>query len=486
MCSSSRTRQNEQNPATGASGSAEDVDEAHVGRCRARASYISRVHGLVNDASSIASTASRSARPASGSTTGVCDDVGSRGVPLATRARRPGAGRRGVAAGAAEPAPPAAAVHWAESRPGRRQPRRAAAPARRGPSRAAIAHGAVAGDGHAPVYATRRHPAHTRRASPPRAAATGASRPEGQRRTRHRVGVRRRRGRRTPRRAAHPSRRRSAAGLPAMAAKVDRASASSAEMPTTGLSMAKASPCMVAMPMRSPVNEPGPDGHGKQIDVGQARRPRRRARVRARRAGARRACASRRQRRRPATWPSRTSATLPARVVVSSASISMGDGLLRHRILDLARSSNIQPCPSPPALRRLARAGRHRPDAGDAAVPRREAAVPRRDRVLPHGRLLRDVLRGRAGGRARARPDADVALEGRHRAARSRCAACRTTPPTATSRAWCKKGFRVAICEQVEDPKQGQGPRQARGRARRVARHADRRAATSTRASPRS
>ena len=38
-----------------------------------------------------------------------------------------------------------------------------------------------------------------------------------------------------------------------------------------------------------------------------------------------------------------------------------------------------------------------------------------------------------------------------------------------------KKGFRVAICDQVEDPAQGQGPRQARGRARRLARHADRR-----------
>ena len=38
-----------------------------------------------------------------------------------------------------------------------------------------------------------------------------------------------------------------------------------------------------------------------------------------------------------------------------------------------------------------------------------------------------------------------------------------------------KKGFRVAICEQVEDPKKSQGPRQARGRPRRLARHAHRR-----------
>ena len=37
-----------------------------------------------------------------------------------------------------------------------------------------------------------------------------------------------------------------------------------------------------------------------------------------------------------------------------------------------------------------------------------------------------------------------------------------------------KKGFRVAICDQVEDPTQGQGHRQARSRSRRVARHVHR------------
>ena len=30
-------------------------------------------------------------------------------------------------------------------------------------------------------------------------------------------------------------------------------------------------------------------------------------------------------------------------------------------------------------------------------------------------------------------------------------------PPTATSRGWCRKGYRVAICEQVEDPKKAKG-----------------------------
>ena len=41
-------------------------------------------------------------------------------------------------------------------------------------------------------------------------------------------------------------------------------------MPASGLLFASANPCIVAMPMRSPVSDPGPDGHGKQIDVGDA------------------------------------------------------------------------------------------------------------------------------------------------------------------------------------------------------------------------
>ena len=38
-----------------------------------------------------------------------------------------------------------------------------------------------------------------------------------------------------------------------------------------------------------------------------------------------------------------------------------------------------------------------------------------------------------------------------------RCAACRSTPPTATSRRLVKLGHRVAICEQIEDPKKAKG-----------------------------
>ena len=53
--------------------------------------------------------------------------------------------------------------------------------------------------------------------------------------------------------------------------------------------------------------------------------------------------------------------------------------------------------------------------AGHAPVSRRQAPASRRDRVLPHGRLLRDVLRGRPDGVARARADAHVARQGRPR-----------------------------------------------------------------------
>ena len=61
------------------------------------------------------------------------------------------------------------------------------------------------------------------------------------------------------------------------------------------------------------------------------------------------------------------------------------------------------------------------------------------------------------------------------RARRSRCAACRSTRSTPTSRGWCAKGYRVAICDQVEDPRKAKGHRQARGHARRLARDVHRR-----------
>ena len=60
-------------------------------------------------------------------------------------------------------------------------------------------------------------------------------------------------------------------------------------------------------------------------------------------------------------------------------------------------------------------------------------------------------------GRARARADADLAVEGRQRRRRSRCAACRSTPLDGYIARLVRKGFRVAICEQVEDPRKAKG-----------------------------
>ena len=105
---------------------------------------------------------------------------------------------------------------------------------------------------------------------------------------------------------------------------------------------------------------------------------------------------------------------------------------------------------------------------------RREAAVSRRDRVLPDGRLLRDVLRGRAGRRARARADADVALEGRQR--RRHPDVRRAVPRRRRlHRAPGQEGLPRRHLRAGRGSAEGQGPRQARGRARRLARHADRR-----------
>ena len=39
----------------------------------------------------------------------------------------------------------------------------------------------------------------------------------------------------------------------------------------------------------------------------------------------------------------------------------------------------------------------------------------------------------------------------------SRCAACPITLPTAYLARLVKKGFRVAVCEQVEDPRKAKG-----------------------------
>ena len=153
---------------------------------------------------------------------------------------------------------------------------------------------------------------------------------------------------------------------------------------------------------------------------------------------------------------------------------------LRHRIL--VRSTHVSQ-PTSPSTSAAPR--RPNADAGDAAVLRRQAAVSPRAAVLPDGRFLRDVLRGRAGRVARARPDADLALEGlvRHRRADVRRAVSRRRR---LHRAAGEEGLSRRDLRAGRGSEEGQGRGQARGGARGLARHADRRRATSMRASRRS
>ena len=111
--------------------------------------------------------------------------------------------------------------------------------------------------------------------------------------------------------------------------------------------------------------------------------------------------------------------------------------------------------------------------ARDAAVLRRQAAVSRRDPVLPHGRLLRDVLRGRADRGARPRADADLALQGRQRRRHSdvRRALSRRRR---LRRAAGAQGLPRRHLRADGGSEEGQGRRPPRGGPRRVARHADR------------
>ena len=87
---------------------------------------------------------------------------------------------------------------------------------------------------------------------------------------------------------------------------------------------------------------------------------------------------------------------------------------------------------------------------------RDQGAAPGRDPVLSDGRLLRDVLRRRRNRVARTRAHAHVAQQrrcGRGPAGRRAGEGGDAT----TCAGWCGQGFRVAICEQVEDPKLAKG-----------------------------
>ena len=112
--------------------------------------------------------------------------------------------------------------------------------------------------------------------------------------------------------------------------------------------------------------------------------------------------------------------------------------------------------------------------ARDAAVLRRQGALPRRHPVLPDGRLLRDVLRGRADRGARPRADADVAIEGRRR---QRHPDVRRPLPRRRRLHHAAGQARLPRRHLRPDrgSEAGQGRRQARGHPRRLARHADRR-----------
>ena len=250
MWISSNTSQNAQKPATAQSGRAHDVDVAdRRGFCSSQA-YISRVHGLVNDSCFDAPGRRRDRRPPS---SGSIQNRRLIAVRLArpARAPRPAVGRRAAGSRAARPAASARRLAPAARCAGKR--RLPATGARcehlaRVPCAITIAAsmpGAPSPVNDASLRAASRQRARIAR----RRLDAGAARPRAVRR----------RAPQTPRRARRPSRwRRARPGSAAAGRALQRASASSAEMPTSGFPVASASPCIVAMPMRSPVNDPGP------------------------------------------------------------------------------------------------------------------------------------------------------------------------------------------------------------------------------------
>ena len=76
------------------------------------------------------------------------------------------------------------------------------------------------------------------------------------------------------------------------------------------------------------------------------------------------------------------------------------------------------------------------------------------------GDFYETVLRRRQAGLPGAGADADAARTADWQSARP-CAACPTTLWTAYVAKLIEKGYKVAICEQMEDPAPGQGPGRA-------------------------
>ena len=290
-------------------------------------------------------------------------------------------------------------------------------------------------------------------------------------RRRDRAGRVRRRVRapRTLRRAARPSRPRSAA---IRIARRRRASASSADTGTIRGRRAIASPCIVAMPTRRPVKDPGPAatanrsmssmltprrGERSHQLAGQplavrARpgRPRARRQRRRRRADGNAARAGRRVERRAIQSRSNQSAAM---LLLATQSMSLHQ---RFRCLPPVSS---EPAGATPAMRQYFEAKRQYRDAivffrmGDFYEMFYEDA-------LTAARALELTLTSRSkdstGG---AIPMCGVP----YHAADGYIARL------------VKKGFRVAVCEQMEDPKKAKGLVRREVVARRLARHADRR-----------
>ena len=116
-------------------------------------------------------------------------------------------------------------------------------------------------------------------------------------------------------------------------------------------------------------------------------------------------------------------------------------------------SSRRRKCSS--GNRRLSTAD-HAPDPGHAAVPPDEGGAPGRPALLPHGRLLRAVLRGRGGGGAAL----EIALTSRSKDRDGTPIPMCGVPHHAVTgyvARLVKQGFRVALCEQMEDPRAAKG-----------------------------
>ena len=95
-------------------------------------------------------------------------------------------------------------------------------------------------------------------------------------------------------------------------------------------------------------------------------------------------------------------------------------------------------------------------DAGDEAVSSVQAEIPGLHTLFPDGRLLRDLLRGRQNLLEGAGPDANQ-QETRAAITPSRLAGVPWHAVDGYLRKMLQAGYKVAVCEQIEDPKTAKG-----------------------------